>query len=94
MLSAPYFQFQYAEMSLAHAMVTNQEMVQDELQEPVKAVKNKEVSSVPYLIAIGRLFILQKQYEKAKVYLSKAVKEEVEVRNFFEAINFIESPHS
>ena len=68
-------------MSLAHAMVTNEEKLQDELQEPEKAVKNKEVLSVPYLIAMGRLLILQKQYEKAKVYLSRAVKEEVEVRN-------------
>ena len=68
-------------MSLAHAMVTNEEKLQDELQEPEKAVKNKEVLSVPYLIAMGRLLSLQKQYEKAKVYLSRSVKEEVEVRN-------------
>ena len=67
-------------MSLAHAMIGNEDKLQEKLQEPVEAVKSKG-SSVPYLIAMGRLLIMQKQYEKAKCFLSRAVKEEVEVRN-------------
>ena len=71
---------QYAEMSLAHAMIGNEDKLQKILQEPAEA-GNMKSSSVPYLIAMGRLLILQNQYDKAKGYLSRAVKEDVEVRN-------------
>ena len=62
-LTSPSFDFQYAEMSLAHAMIENE----DKFQEPVKSVKKKG-SLVPYLIIMGQLLLMQKKYEKGTFY--------------------------
>ena len=48
-------------------------------QEPVGLLKKKD-TSVLYQLAMGRLLILKKQYERANEYLSRAMKEDVLVR--------------
>ena len=59
-------------------MLGNEGNMQENVQEPMEAAKKKG-TFVPYQIAVGRLLILRKQYERAHDYLSDAVKEEVEV---------------
>ena len=59
-------------------MLGNEGNMQENVKQPMEAAKMKG-TSVPYQIAVGRLLILRKQYERAHDYLSNAVKEEVEV---------------
>ena len=65
-------------MCLSHAMLGNEGSIQENIQEPMEAAKKKG-TSVPYHLAVGRLLVLRKQYERAHEYLSTAVKEQVEV---------------
>ena len=86
--ASPLYSTQYAEMCLSHAMLGNESNLHENGREPVEAAKKKS-TSVPYKIAVGRLLILRKQYERAHDYLSTAVKEEVEVSSIFVGITFV-----
>ena len=72
---------QFAEMCLAHELVGNKSKVGTDDQELVKPTKKD--TSVTCHIAISQLFILKKEYEKAKEHLLEVVKEENEVSNIY-----------
>ena len=39
--------------------------------------RKKKETSVPYRLAMGRLFMLKKKYERANEYLTRAMKEDI-----------------
>lgn len=71
--------FQFAEMCLAHQVVGKEGKVEMDDQKSFKPTKGD--TSAACHIVISQLLILQRQYEMAKEYLLKVVKEEKEVRN-------------
>ena len=75
---------QYAEKCLSHVKINDENEMQKTSQLPVGALrKKKKETSVPYYLAMGRLFILRKQYGKADEYLTRAMKEDILVSKFF-----------
>ena len=60
-------------------MVGNERDMQENVKESSETTK--KTTSVCYQIAVGRLLVLRKHYERAHDYLSTAVKEQVEVSN-------------
>ena len=66
-------------MCLSHVKIDKESGTQKASQEPAGALKKKS-TSVPYQLAMGRLFMLKKQYQKADEYLTRAMKEDILVR--------------
>ena len=54
-------------------------------QESMAALRKKRrETSMPYHLAMGRLFMLKKQYERANEYLTRAMQEDILVSKFFQ----------